>query len=172
MVLIYLCILITRSLRCKPEGSAFDSQWCYWKFSLTYFFWPHYGLAVDSTSNRNGYHEYFLVGKGGQCIELKLCHLHVLIVLKSWSLNLLEPSGPVQACIGINLNFIKGWTILGSNLVRTREFSLLQNVQNGSGSKQPHVKRAVSFFPGGPQWLGDKSDPSPPTNDEVKMREQ
>jgi hypothetical protein len=31
----------------------------------------------------------------------KLCHLHVPIVLKSWSLNLLEPPGPVKACSGI-----------------------------------------------------------------------
>jgi hypothetical protein len=30
-------------------------------------------------------------------------HLYVLIVLKSGSLNLLEPSGPVQACNGIAL---------------------------------------------------------------------
>jgi len=30
-------------------------------------------------------------------------HLHVIIVLKSGSLNLLEPSGPVQACNGIAL---------------------------------------------------------------------
>jgi len=30
-------------------------------------------------------------------------HLHVLTVLKSGSLNLLEPSGPVQACNGIAL---------------------------------------------------------------------
>jgi len=30
-------------------------------------------------------------------------HLHVLIVLKSGSLYLLEPSGPVQACNGIAL---------------------------------------------------------------------
>jgi len=29
----------------------------------------------------------------------------VPIVLKSWSLNLLEPSGPVQACNGIALPF-------------------------------------------------------------------
>jgi len=28
-------------------------------------------------------------------------HIHVPIVLKSGSLNLLEPSGPVQACNGI-----------------------------------------------------------------------
>jgi hypothetical protein len=33
-------------------------------------------------------------------------HLHVPIVLKSGSLNLLEPSGPVQACNGIALGFI------------------------------------------------------------------
>ena len=33
----------------------------------------------------------------------KLNHIHVLIVLKSGSLNLLEPSGPVQACNGIAL---------------------------------------------------------------------
>ena len=32
-------------------------------------------------------------------------HLHVPIVLKSGSLNLLEPSGPVQACNGIALPF-------------------------------------------------------------------
>jgi hypothetical protein len=30
-------------------------------------------------------------------------HLHVSIVLKSGSLNLLEPSGPVKACTGIAL---------------------------------------------------------------------
>jgi len=57
---------------------------------LTYSFRPHYGPGVDSASNRNKYQEYFLGGKGG--------HLHVPIVLKSGSLNLLELSGPVQAC--------------------------------------------------------------------------
>jgi hypothetical protein len=33
-------------------------------------------------------------------------HLHLPIVLKSGSLNLLEPSGPVQACNGISLPYI------------------------------------------------------------------
>ena len=37
-------------------------------------------------------------------------HLHVLTVLKSGSLNLLEPSGPVQVCNGIALYVI--WYIL------------------------------------------------------------
>jgi len=41
--------------------------------------------------------------KGGRCVWLKPYHLHVLIVLKSGSLNLLEPSGPVQACNGIDI---------------------------------------------------------------------
>jgi len=35
----------------------------------------------------------------------QLYHLHVPIVLKSESLNLLEPSGPVQACNGIAFTF-------------------------------------------------------------------
>ena len=42
-------------------------------------------------------------GKGSQCIGLTTYHLHVPIVLKSGSLNLLEPSGPVKACNGIAL---------------------------------------------------------------------
>jgi hypothetical protein len=50
--------------------------------------------------NRHEYQEYFLGGKGSQCVGL---HLHVPIILKSGSLNLLEPSGFVQACNGIAL---------------------------------------------------------------------
>jgi hypothetical protein len=43
-------------------------------------------------------------GKGGQCVGLKtLHHLHVPIVLKSGSLNLVKPSGPGQASNGITL---------------------------------------------------------------------
>jgi len=91
------------------------------------------------------------VGKGGQCIEIK-----TLPTLCSDCLEIWEPESPgtLTACLGITLNFIKEWTILGSNLVRTIEFSLLPNVQNGSGPKQPHVKRAVSFFPGGTEAGG------------------
>jgi hypothetical protein len=39
--------------------------------------------------------------KDGRCIGLTTYHLHVPIVLKSLSLSLLEPSGPIQACNGI-----------------------------------------------------------------------
>jgi hypothetical protein len=47
--------------------------------------WPW----VDSASNRNEYQEYFLGVKAAGAY-----HLHVPFVLKSGSLNLLEPSGP------------------------------------------------------------------------------
>ena len=53
---------LVEALCYKSEGRGFDSQWCHWNFSLT-FFWPHYGPGVDSASNRNEYREYFLEGK-------------------------------------------------------------------------------------------------------------
>jgi len=37
------------------------------------------------------------------CVGLTTYHLHVPIVLKSGNFNLLDPSGPVQACNGIAL---------------------------------------------------------------------
>jgi len=37
---------------------------------LAQSFRPHYGPDVDSASDRNEYQEYFLVGKGGRCVEL------------------------------------------------------------------------------------------------------
>jgi hypothetical protein len=43
------------------------------------------------------------VGKDGRCVGLKPYHLHMPTVLNSGSLNLLGPSGLVQACTGIAL---------------------------------------------------------------------
>jgi hypothetical protein len=39
-------------------------------FSLTQSFPSYYGPGVDSASKRNEYQEYFLGGKGGQCLRL------------------------------------------------------------------------------------------------------
>ena len=75
-----------------------------------------YGPGVDSASNRNEYQEYLLGGKGGRCVGLTNLPLHVLIVLKCVSLNLPEPSGPVQGWTGIALLFFKqvvGWRDFG-----------------------------------------------------------
>jgi len=64
-------------------------------------------LGFDSASNRNEYHGYFLGVNAASAKGRQSYHLHVPIVLKSGSLNLLEPSGPVQACNGIALPLFK-----------------------------------------------------------------
>jgi len=64
------------------------------------------GTGVDPASNRNEYQKYFLGGKGGQCLGMTTLPPCVLIVLKCGSLNLLEPSGPVQACNGTALTYM------------------------------------------------------------------
>jgi len=67
------------------------------------FVTQHLNHCATAVPNRNEYQEYFLGCKGGRCVGLATCHLHVLIVLKYGSLNLLEPSAPVQTCNGIAL---------------------------------------------------------------------
>ena len=67
----------------------------------TVFSTVHYGPGIDSASNRNEYQEYFLGVKAAGALGWQPYHLHVSIVLKSGSLKLLEFSGPVQACNGI-----------------------------------------------------------------------
>jgi hypothetical protein len=51
---------LVEALRYKPEVRGFYSRWCYWNFSFTLPFRPHYGSGIDSTSNRNKYQKYFL----------------------------------------------------------------------------------------------------------------
>jgi len=46
-------------------------------------------------------------GKGGQCVGLTTLPPSCADVLKSGSLILPEPSGPVQACNGVALPYIK-----------------------------------------------------------------
>jgi hypothetical protein len=52
-------------------------------------------------------------------------HLHVPIVLKCGSLNLLEPSGPVQGCNGIALLFLSSY-YLNQPFVQNFKNSLAQ----------------------------------------------
>ena len=68
--------------------------------------------------NRNEYQEYFLGGKGGRWLGLTTLHLHVPTVLKSGSLNLLEPSGPVLAC---------NWIVLPLPLPLLNSMLIVQN---------------------------------------------
>jgi len=97
---------LVEALRYKPESRGSDFRWSHLNFSLTYSFWPHYGPGVDSACNRNEYQEYSLGRKGGQWVGLttwQLYRLHLPIVFKSGSLNLLEPLRPVKASNGIAL---------------------------------------------------------------------
>jgi len=58
------------------------------------------GLTQPLTEMRT---KYFLGGKGGQCVGLTTLPPSCAYCLEIWGLNLLEPSGPVQACNGIAL---------------------------------------------------------------------
>ena len=63
-------------------------------------FRSHYGPGVDSASNRNEYQEYFLGGKGGQCVTPTTLPPPCTVVTKSGNLNFLEPSGHLGSVIG------------------------------------------------------------------------
>ena len=51
---------MVKALRYKPAGRGVDSRCCNSNFSVTYSFRSHYGTGVESASNRNEYHVYFL----------------------------------------------------------------------------------------------------------------
>jgi len=79
----------------------------------------------------------FLGSKGGRCVGLKPYHLHVPTVLKSGSLNLLEASGPFQACNGIALPFYY-------RLLEARGFTISTGDEFTYVS--PHVRSLCSFI--------------------------
>jgi len=66
-------------------------------FIDTKSFRSHYGPGVESASNRNGYQEHLLGGKGGRCVKLTTYHHPVplsrnLGTLTSWNpLRLFRP---------------------------------------------------------------------------------
>jgi len=81
-------------------------------FSVTYFFRPYHGPGVDSAPSENEYQVHFLGVKAAVAWGWQPHHLHVPNVMKSGSLNLLEPSEPLQACYGtaLPLHFYYTWT--------------------------------------------------------------
>ena len=53
-----------KTLCYKSEGRWFDSRWCHSNLSLIFHLHnPSDRTGVDSASNRNEYHEYFLGDK-------------------------------------------------------------------------------------------------------------
>ena len=92
-IIIIIIIIIIIGERGVVEGRGFDSRWDHYNFSLTQS-WPHYGPGVDSTCSRNKYQEYFLGVKAASAQGWQPYHLLVPTVMKSESLNFLEPSVP------------------------------------------------------------------------------
>ena len=97
----YAVVQLVEALRYNSEGRGFDSRWRHWNFSLTQSFQSHYGSGDNSACNRNEYQDYFLGVKAAGAYGRQPYNLHGPTVLISGSLNLLEPSGSVQACNGI-----------------------------------------------------------------------
>jgi hypothetical protein len=87
------------ALRYKPENRGFDSRLCHWIFID--IFLVHYGLGVDSASNRNEYQEDFLGVKAAGAQGCQPSHLHVPIVLKSGSLTSWNPQGLSRPVMGL-----------------------------------------------------------------------
>ena len=90
--------------RHKSEGRGFDSRWCHWNFSLIHNPSGHtmaLGLAQPLTNTNTRNISWGI--KAARAWGWQAYYLHVPIVLKSGSLNLLELSGSVQACNGIGL---------------------------------------------------------------------
>jgi len=83
----------------------------------------HYGPGVDSASNRNEYQEYFL-GLRRPVRKADNLPPSCAVVTKSWNLNFLEPSGPVQVCNGTALSLP---FILGVSCTRTRSLGYFSN---------------------------------------------
>jgi len=102
------------ALRYKPEGRGSDSRWCHLNFSLTYPSGRTMTLGSTQSLVEMSTRNISWGVKAAGTYGWQPYHLHVPIVLKSGSLSLLEPSGPVQACNGIALTFtlvVTGFTL-------------------------------------------------------------
>ena len=92
---------LVEALRYKPEGRGFDSRRChcfYWHNPSGSTMVLRLTQPLTEMSTRNISWNVKAAGAWGWPY-----HLQVPIVWKSGSLNLLEPSGPVQVCNGIAL---------------------------------------------------------------------
>ena len=97
------------------------------------------------------------------------------IVLKSGSLNLLEPSGPVQACNGIVLPLLQhcgpgsvvgiatGYKLDGPG-IESRRGKIFCTCSDRPWGPPSLLYNGYRVFPGGKERLGRDTDPSPPSN--------
>jgi len=139
-------VQLVEALRYKPEGRRFDSPWFHWIFSLTPSRLDR-TMILESTrpltemSTRNISGGIKTAGaKGWQPY-----YLHLPIVRKSESLTLLQPSGSVQACIGIALLLPKFDKI---NILKIRVSILSLNFRRCFTFKVEDCNQWELHFPG------------------------
>jgi hypothetical protein len=97
--------VVVKALRDYSDSPGIDSRWCHWIFHWHILSDRTMALGVDSAPSENEYHEYFLGVKAASAWGWQPHYFHVSNVMKSGSLNLLEPSGAHQASYGAALHF-------------------------------------------------------------------
>ena len=89
------------ALRYKPEDRGFDSRWFNGIFHCLNFSGRTMALGLTQPLTEMSIRNISWGVKAAGALGWRTYHLHVPIVLNAGSLNLLEPSGPVQACTRI-----------------------------------------------------------------------
>jgi len=97
---------VVKALRYKPAGRWFDSRSCHWNFSVTQSFGRT--MALGSTQPLTEMSTRCISwGKGGRRVRLTTLPPSCAVIMKSVKLNLLETSGPLQACNGTALHLLE-----------------------------------------------------------------
>jgi hypothetical protein len=120
---------VVKVLRYKSEGRWFDGVF-HWHKS----FWSHYGLGVDSASNK-WVPGVFPGAKCGRCVRLTTLPPSSAVVTKSGNLNFLEPSGTPQACNGTALPLM--------SLILNNESSRSDSITPVLYSRDPRFKTST-----------------------------
>jgi len=95
--------------------------------------------GVDSASNRNEYQEYFLGGKGGQCVVLRTLPLSCAECLEIWET---QPFGTLSACPDLSwdcFTFTIRKNVAAGNRLAGRQYYVPGNQRAGKVLQHGHT---------------------------------